>query len=1160
MWQRANADFLPDSLDEGLRVVYDEPERPEEPDEERAYQRPRRARSSAQAEQPRDAQGSSPGGSGSGSPTAGAARARGGQTAAFALEVQTLLQGMTQQPGAGHGAEDESEEAEWERLPLSSAAVRTSLAAPVPSALQPQQRPGSGRRGPMHNSPAVPPSAEEEQEEDEADTPACPHRSGRRWRPQQRQAAPQLPPPPQPRRRAVGWNGGGTPVPQTNALAALGLRGGGTAAAGDVTPVAPARPAANPLAVLLGGGASAEPGGIGGGSIGSAAKGARAATTGKLKGRNPLYRSALSSNASTGQQAAAPSPQDGAAGAQRRVAAAQQLHRLYGSSSRDPGAPPPASQLEFTPSSSRRQAAPGGRGGGGASSLQQLLGGSAGGRGAVAGAAPGSHGRPQQQRQQQRGTPLVLALPEHIDAAEGPDERGAPPPPQQLGAIEGEGQLAPLPPEAAAAAGAAAAEAVTPGPGRLPGLGPPNAGAASAPPVSWYGPPPSTVGGRGHTAAAAAAAQRTPGAAAPAPSAAAGAVDTPGTGGLSLQRQFIAQLAPVSRPAVPPAHQQKQRMGGAVGLHGWLQASVAAAAGARSPAIATAEKAEIAAAQRQAGPAPRLTIVRKELDASLTNCDAVAAAELGAPQAVAFLQGRTAREVDTHEGCGLLLRRPWHLLRLEGCPWPVVLCLAVEQGCGTLAAVPAAATHSPSAPGAFGCLYAVTLVASACFLVTARFHSAPPALDSTLPGAGGAAPGLPRMRALGEQLAVQFPGARMGAARPAPISVDWHAVRESCAPGRPLRIANASADADGTAPRLVLVTGAAGFIGMHTAIKLRARGDGVVGLDNFNDYYPVSLKRARQVHAAARGVYTVEGDINDKELLYQLFDACPFTHVVHLAAQAGVRYAAVNPGSYVRSNLAGEVALFEVAKARRAPPAVVYASSSSVYGLNTKQPFSEDDRVDAPASLYAATKRADELIAHVYSRLAHLSMTGLRFFTVYGPWGRPDMAAYKFAVTMMRGEPITIYQGPNATELSRDFTYIDDIVAGVVAAVDTSPPSVKGQAAYRIFNLGNTQPHTVTQLVGLLERHFGRAARTRYVPLPPTGDVLATYADVSRARGVLGYTPATPLDEGIRRFARWFRSYYGLEQEESGGGGGGDASRRGGVALPQPADWSYRPF
>ncbi|KAL8101258.1 hypothetical protein AgCh_033219 [Apium graveolens] len=238
--------------------------------------------------------------------------------------------------------------------------------------------------------------------------------------------------------------------------------------------------------------------------------------------------------------------------------------------------------------------------------------------------------------------------------------------------------------------------------------------------------------------------------------------------------------------------------------------------------------------------------------------------------------------------------------------------------------------------------------------------------------------------------------------------------------------------------RVVLVTGAAGFVGTHVSAALKRRGDGVVGLDNFNKYYEIALKESRKLLLEKAGIFVVKGDINDGGLLRKLFETVSFTHVMHLAAQAGVRYAMKNPSSYIQSNIAGFVNLLEVCKSSNPQPAVIWASSSSVYGLNSKVPFSEKDRTDQPASLYAATKKAGEEIAHSYNHIYGLSLTGLRFFTVYGPWGRPDMAYFFFTKNILKGKSITIFEGVDHGTVARDFTYIDDVVKGCVAALDTA--------------------------------------------------------------------------------------------------------------------------
>ncbi|KAJ0590604.1 putative UDP-glucuronate 4-epimerase [Helianthus annuus] len=331
----------------------------------------------------------------------------------------------------------------------------------------------------------------------------------------------------------------------------------------------------------------------------------------------------------------------------------------------------------------------------------------------------------------------------------------------------------------------------------------------------------------------------------------------------------------------------------------------------------------------------------------------------------------------------------------------------------------------------------------------------------------------------------------------------------------------------------VLVTGAAGFVGTHVSVALKRRGDGVLGLDNFNDYYDPSLKRSRQALLERSGIFIVEGDINDDALLKKLFELIPFTHVMHLAAQAGVRYAMENPSSYVHSNIAGFVNLLEICKTANPQPAIVWASSSSVYGLNTKSPFSEKDRTDQPASLYAATKKAGEEIAHTYNHIYGLSLTGLRFFTVYGPWGRPDMAYFFFTRDILKGKAIPIFEAANHGTVARDFTYIDDIVKGCLGALDTAEKSTgsggkkRGPAQLRVFNLGNTSPVPVSDLVGILERLLKVKARRMVTKLPRNGDVPFTHANISLARREFGYRPTTDLQTGLKKFVRWYVSYYG---------------------------------
>ncbi|KAI8531555.1 hypothetical protein RHMOL_Rhmol11G0145600 [Rhododendron molle] len=337
----------------------------------------------------------------------------------------------------------------------------------------------------------------------------------------------------------------------------------------------------------------------------------------------------------------------------------------------------------------------------------------------------------------------------------------------------------------------------------------------------------------------------------------------------------------------------------------------------------------------------------------------------------------------------------------------------------------------------------------------------------------------------------------------------------------------------------VLVTGAAGFVGTHVSIALKRRGDGVLGLDNFNTYYDVALKESRKSLLDRTGVFVVEGDINDGVLLRKLFDVVAFTHVMHLAAQAGVRYAMQNPNSYIHSNIAGFVSLLEVCKSVNPQPAIVWASSSSVYGLNSKVPFSEKDRTDHPASLYAATKKADEAIAHAYNYIHGLSITGLRFFTVYGPWGRPDMAYFFFTKDILEGKEISVFEGPNHGTVARDFTYIDDVVKGCLASLDTAKKSTgsggkkKGAAQLRIFNLGNTKPVPVSKLLSILEKLLKVKAKRKVVSLPRNGDVQFTHANISLAYKELGYKPTTNLETGLKKFVKWYVGYYDPKKKSS---------------------------
>ena len=314
----------------------------------------------------------------------------------------------------------------------------------------------------------------------------------------------------------------------------------------------------------------------------------------------------------------------------------------------------------------------------------------------------------------------------------------------------------------------------------------------------------------------------------------------------------------------------------------------------------------------------------------------------------------------------------------------------------------------------------------------------------------------------------------------------------------------------------ILVTGVAGFIGAAVARALLDRGESVVGIDNLNAYYPVSLKRDRLARLTGKFAF-VEGDFAETATL----DALPaFDRIVHLGAQAGVRHSLSAPHEYVRSNLSGHLNVLELARARGVAH-LVYASSSSVYGSNAKLPFAVGDTVDHPVSLYAATKRADELMSDAYAHLFTIPQTGLRFFTVYGPWGRPDMAPWLFTEAILRGQPIRLFNGGR---MKRDFTYIDDIVAGVLAALDRPPA---GTRPHFIYNLGNDRAEELTHFVQIIEAATGRRAIVEEALLPP-GDVIATHADIDRTRHNLEWSPTTTLDDGLPRFVDWFRGYLGL--------------------------------
>ncbi len=322
-----------------------------------------------------------------------------------------------------------------------------------------------------------------------------------------------------------------------------------------------------------------------------------------------------------------------------------------------------------------------------------------------------------------------------------------------------------------------------------------------------------------------------------------------------------------------------------------------------------------------------------------------------------------------------------------------------------------------------------------------------------------------------------------------------------------------------------LVTGAAGFIGSHVALALLERGESVAAIDNLNDYYSVQLKRDRLARLTDHpGFSFIEGDIAEMADLQAAVALAKPRRVIHLAAQAGVRYSLTNPEAYIRSNLVGHANVLELCRHLDGLDHLVYASSSSVYGGNKKLPFSEEDRVDHPVSLYAATKKSDELLSESYSRLYGLPQTGLRFFTVYGPWGRPDMALWIFTKAILAGEPIPVF---NHGDMRRDFTYIDDIVAGLLAVAERPPEAQGEDAPHKIYNIGNNTPERLLDMIAVLEESLGRKAEKELLPMQP-GDVPATYADITAIQRAVGFAPATPIVVGIPKFVAWYRDYHGL--------------------------------
>ncbi|MHA7879517.1 MAG: NAD-dependent epimerase [Saccharospirillum sp.] len=328
----------------------------------------------------------------------------------------------------------------------------------------------------------------------------------------------------------------------------------------------------------------------------------------------------------------------------------------------------------------------------------------------------------------------------------------------------------------------------------------------------------------------------------------------------------------------------------------------------------------------------------------------------------------------------------------------------------------------------------------------------------------------------------------------------------------------------------ILVTGAAGFIGNELALRLTDQGHDVIGIDNLNDYYDVSLKQARLARLEGRSNFTfTKMGIEDRQAMAELANNHRFTHILHMAAQAGVRYSIENPNAYIDSNLVGFGNILELARQQQVEH-LVYASSSSVYGENEKQPFSEDDPVDHPVSLYAATKKANEVMAHSYSHLYGLPTTGLRFFTVYGPWGRPDMAPFLFTKAILGGEPIKVF---NHGKMQRDFTYIDDIVTGVLQSLEKPPTATDkaqntpatSKAPYQVFNIGNSKPIKLMDFISAIENTAGKPAEKLYMDMQP-GDVPITYADTTRLKSTTGYQPSVNVTEGVTKTVTWYKSYY----------------------------------
>ncbi len=327
----------------------------------------------------------------------------------------------------------------------------------------------------------------------------------------------------------------------------------------------------------------------------------------------------------------------------------------------------------------------------------------------------------------------------------------------------------------------------------------------------------------------------------------------------------------------------------------------------------------------------------------------------------------------------------------------------------------------------------------------------------------------------------------------------------------------------------ILISGSAGFIGFHAVKKFLELGHEVVGIDNINDYYDTDLKKARLQQISSTRFKFIKADFADNIAVKKVFNDHVFDRVLHLGAQAGVRHSISNPNDYVNSNLVGFVNILEAVRHAKVPH-LVYASSSSVYGMNKKIPFSENDNVDYPISLYAATKKSNELMAHTYSHLYNIPTTGLRFFTVYGPWGRPDMAYFLFTKAILDGKEINIF---NKGEMERDFTYIDDVINGIIKIID-QPPSINStplldsqysSAPYKIFNIGNNKPENLLYFIEVIEKCLGKKSKKNFLPMQP-GDVIRTYANIESLYDEIGYKPVTPIEEGLEKFVDWYKKYY----------------------------------